>query len=131
MDPVDAEQGPPTEREQEAVLRILHRHLDGGRIDLDEFDHRCAALYGGTIRAALMSALDGLPLLDAEPAAPTPVRAPGGRRRARTGRHGEPAELQAHWVASQEVFRDPSTGRVMRVWIDPGDGTRHYAEVSP
>ena len=41
-------------------------------------------------------------------------------------RHGE-AELPAgDWARTDEVFVDPTTGRRMRVWIDPRDGTRHY-----
>lgn len=41
-------------------------------------------------------------------------------------RHGESATPQAHWRRTDEVFRDPSTGRLMRVWVDPGDESRHY-----
>ena len=39
--------------------------------------------------------------------------------------------MQQHWVATDEVFRDPTSGRVMRVWVDPTDGSRHYAETGP
>jgi hypothetical protein len=31
------------------------------------------------------------------------------------------------WRPTDEVFNDPSTNRVMRVWLD-GDGDRHYVE---
>jgi hypothetical protein len=41
-------------------------------------------------------------------------------------RHGEASVPAGHWTRTDEVFRDPSSGRVMRVWLDPGDGTRHY-----
>jgi hypothetical protein len=37
--------------------------------------------------------------------------------------------VRPHWVATDEVFRDPVSGRVMRVWIDPTDASRHYAPV--
>jgi hypothetical protein len=30
--------------------------------------------------------------------------------------------------ATPERFRDPRTGRVMRVWIDPGGARRYVAE---
>ena len=40
-------------------------------------------------------------------------------------RHGESPTAQADWSATDERFRDPSTGRLMRVWLDSG-GTRHY-----
>ena len=41
-------------------------------------------------------------------------------------RHGEHPIAQPNWQSTDERFRDPSTGRVMRVWIDPGTGSRHY-----
>jgi hypothetical protein len=30
------------------------------------------------------------------------------------------------WMPTKERFIDPSTGRVMRVGVDPADHTRHY-----
>ncbi len=41
-------------------------------------------------------------------------------------RHGESPVAAGDWRRTDEVFRDPSSGRLMRVWIDPADGTRHY-----
>jgi hypothetical protein len=29
-------------------------------------------------------------------------------------------------VPTAERFRDPSSGVIMRVWIDPSDESRHY-----
>lgn len=110
--------GPITEEEQQRLLQALQRHLAAGRLDLEQFDVRAARLYGAETRAGARAALEGLPLL----AAPTP-RARRPRRR-----HGEQGAVQPHWVATDEVFRDPTSGRVMRVWVDPTDGTRHYAE---
>lgn len=40
-------------------------------------------------------------------------------------RHRESDRPQADWRATGEVFNDPSTNRVMRVWLDPA-GERHY-----
>lgn len=40
-------------------------------------------------------------------------------------RHGETQRPQSDWRRTDEVFHDPSTGRVMRVWLDAG-GERHY-----
>jgi Domain of unknown function (DUF1707) len=109
--------GPVTEPEQEELLRALQRHVASGRLELAEFDVRAAQLYRATTRATARAVLDGLPLLDAG--------TPSGRRARR--RHGEGAPVQEHWVATGEVFRDPTSGRVMRVWVDPTDGSRHYA----
>ncbi len=41
-------------------------------------------------------------------------------------RHGESDVPMQGWVATDEVFRDPTTNRLMRVWVDPADGSRHY-----
>ena len=40
-------------------------------------------------------------------------------------RHGESRAPLSSWSPTDERFRDPSTGRLMRVWVD-GLGTRHY-----
>jgi hypothetical protein len=40
-------------------------------------------------------------------------------------RHGESDHPKADWRRTDEVFHDPSTSRVMRVWLDQA-GERHY-----
>ena len=40
-------------------------------------------------------------------------------------RHGEVERPDPSWQRTDEVFNDPSTNRVMRVWLDQG-GERHY-----
>jgi hypothetical protein len=40
-------------------------------------------------------------------------------------RHGESERPNADWKRTEEVFNDPSTNRVMRVWLDAA-GDRHY-----
>ena len=40
-------------------------------------------------------------------------------------RHGESHAPAGDWARTDEVFRDPSTGRLMRVWLDR-DGDRLY-----
>ena len=40
-------------------------------------------------------------------------------------RHGESDVPADDWARTDEVFRDPSTGRLMRVWLDVR-GDRHY-----
>jgi hypothetical protein len=44
-------------------------------------------------------------------------------------RHGESDKPQADWHRTDEVFNDPSTNRVMRVWLD-AKGERHYVHDS-
>jgi hypothetical protein len=40
-------------------------------------------------------------------------------------RHGESDRPRPDWRRTEEVFNDPSTNRVMRVWLGP-QGERHY-----
>lgn len=40
-------------------------------------------------------------------------------------RHGETGAPAVDWTATDEVFRDPASNRLMRVWTD-GTGERHY-----
>jgi len=40
-------------------------------------------------------------------------------------RHGESDRPQPDWRPTDEVFNDPSTDRVMRVWLD-ASGERRY-----
>jgi Na+-transporting methylmalonyl-CoA/oxaloacetate decarboxylase gamma subunit len=44
-------------------------------------------------------------------------------------RHGESDRPKPDWRRTDEVFNDPSTSRVMRVWLDPA-GERHYVPES-
>ena len=45
-------------------------------------------------------------------------------------RHGESDLPSEDWQRTDEVFRDPTTRRFMRVWVDPADGSRHYVPES-
>ena len=40
-------------------------------------------------------------------------------------RHGESDQPESGWTPTDEVFKDPGTGRTMRVWVDRA-GERHY-----
>ncbi len=52
---------------------------------------------------------------------------PGAWHRVRRrGRHGQTRQPEAGWVPTAERFRDPPTGVIMRVWVDPSDESRHY-----
>jgi hypothetical protein len=101
-----------TEVEREAAAAALGRHYSEDRIDPDELSRRLDLAYGGDVAGAL----DGLPPL--EPL-PEPKRRWGRR-------HGESDTAQPGWLPTKERFMDPTTRRVMRVWIDPARGERHY-----
>ena len=95
----------------EQVAALLGRHYVDGRFDADELSRRLDLAYAGE------EALAGLPAL------PPHI----GKERRRWGRrHGEATKTQPGWVPTKERFVDPGTQRVMRVWIDPADHSRHY-----
>jgi hypothetical protein len=97
--------------EAERVAALLGRHYAEDRLDADELDRRLDLAFAGS-----EDALSGLPVLG-PPVAPK-------RRWGR--RHGESGIARAGWVPTKERFIDPSTQRVMRVWVDPADHSRHY-----
>ena len=101
---------PPPEREH--VAAVLGRHFAADRLDADELDRRLDLAFAGSADDALA----GLPALG-------PVEPPK-RRWGR--RHGESGVANPAWMPTKERFIDPSTSRVMRVWVDPADHTRHY-----
>jgi hypothetical protein len=94
---------------------LLRRHLLDDRLSLEEYADRVLAAYSAETHAQLDALMEDLPTL------PRRVDPEAAR-----GRHGE-AELPAiGWRPTSERFRDPPTGRLMRVWLDPHTGTRHY-----
>ena len=98
--------------EQERLAALLGRHFAVDRFDADELDRRLDLAFAGEAAQAL----EGLPPLGDRPP----------RKRRWGGRHGESAVADPSWMPTKERFIDPSTQRVMRVWVDPGDHSRHY-----
>jgi hypothetical protein len=113
----DEPSGAPGEREREHLAATLGAHYAAGHLELGELDRRLERLLSATSMAAAAAVLEGLPALE--------DRAPP-RRRWRVGRHGESKQPQPGWIPTLERFRDPGSERLMRVWIDPADGRRHY-----
>jgi hypothetical protein len=96
---------------EDRLAALLGRHYVEGRFDAGELERRLELAYTGSVQA-----LEGLPQL----AAPAPKRRRWGRR------HGEAPTADPSWVPTTERFVDPTTQRVMRVWVDRGDHSRHY-----
>jgi len=120
--------GPPAgprrllgDADRERLVGLLREHYAAGRLDLDDLRHRVGVVLGAAFADEAAVALAGLPPY---PAAGQP-RAGRGRRGHR-GRHAQAAEPGPGWVPTPERFRDPSSGKVMRVWTDPADDSRHY-----
>ncbi len=103
--------------DREQLYETLKRHAAEGRLDIAELERRVALVANAETREAAAAAVADLPALGgvSEPA-----------RRPRRGRgHGEVDKPAPDWRPTGEVFRDPRTRRVMRVWTDPA-GDRHY-----
>ena len=109
--------------ERERLAAVLREHYAAGRLSLDELRRRAEIVYGAAYVDEAAAALAELPVAAGEPG-------PAGGRRPRRGRpsrrHAETAGPAPGWVPTAERFRDPSSGVIMRVWVDPADGSRHY-----
>ena len=106
-----------TDAERQAVVVALRRHFVDGRITMDEYTDRVEQVWEAEHREVADKVLADLPLLPTGPARP-----PSGQRHGETGLPGESCR------PTSERFRDPTTGRVVRVWVDVVDGSRHYVE---
>jgi hypothetical protein len=81
-----------------------------------------AVVAGAHTREEAAVVLADLPALG--PAAPHAESRPERARWWRRG-HGVADSPQVGWQPTGERFRDPRSGRVMRVWVDAAGG-RHY-----
>jgi hypothetical protein len=109
-----------TDADRDGLLEWLARHATAGTLDLAEHERRVELVLRAATREAAQQALTDLPPLPGEGLAPTL------RRRG----HGEANSPEGGWQATSERFRDPRSGRVMRVWVDSGGG-RHYLADPP
>jgi hypothetical protein len=107
--------------DRDELAQLLGRHYAEGRLDADELSRRLDAIYGATDRGEAAGALADLPPL-------APLTPP--RRRWWGRRHAEADRPEPTWLPTTERFVDPSTKRVMRVWVEPGSGARHYVAES-
>jgi hypothetical protein len=116
--------------ERDRLTLVLREHYAVGRLDEAELDRRVGIVLSADHAAAAADALAGLPPLGAAaPGAGSGTPAGGqavGRRRGSRRRHAQVTAADPAWVPTGERFRDPSSGAIMRVWLDPVDGSRHY-----
>jgi hypothetical protein len=109
-----------SDAERELLYEKLNRHAAQGRLDVQELERRVALVAGATTRAQAAAALADLPPLPVEPGPAAPRR-----RLWRWRGHGQADAPQPDWQPTEERFRDPRSGVVMRVWVDSAGG-RHY-----
>jgi len=106
--------------DRERLIMLLREHYAAGRLDLDDLRRRVGVVLAAAYADEAAVALADLP----------PAGAPGaaGARRGgdSRGRHAQTRQPEPGWVPTAERFRDPSSGVIMRVWIDPSDESRHY-----
>jgi uncharacterized protein DUF1707 len=111
-----------SDADRELLYEQLARHHAAGRLTVQELERRVAAMADcETDEQAAQILADLPPLPAAAPARPRVVRGRG---------HAEAEAADPGWRATQERFRDPRTGRVMRVWVDQA-GNRHYVAEEP
>jgi Domain of unknown function (DUF1707) len=118
-------QGGPVSRfgdaDRDRLTGVLREHYALGRLDEGELERRVEIVLTAEHAAQASAALHDLPPLGGETGTgPSPARSRPGRRHAQSAAPGEA------WVPTAERFRDPSSGKIMRVWLDPADGSRHY-----
>jgi hypothetical protein len=112
-----------SDEDRERLFDVLSEHAAKGRLDVPELERRVAAIAAAQTTEEADAVMADLPRF------PTPERSsssPVAPGRPRWGRgHGEADRPGAGWLPTPERFRDPKSGRIMRVWLD-SDGGRHY-----
>jgi Domain of unknown function (DUF1707) len=109
--------------DRERLLGLLREHYALGNLDDADFDRRAGLVLVAAYTDEAAAALAGLPVLSGEGAGPRPPRS---RRR-----HGQTDRPGSGWVPTSERFRDPASRQIVRVWVDPADGSRHYVPEPP
>jgi Domain of unknown function (DUF1707) len=109
--------------ERDQLTAALREHYAAGRLDLEELRRRVAIVIAARYLDEARAALSELPAV-----APASASVPAGSRRSWSRRrgHAHADRPRPGWERTDERFRDPASGQVMRVWVDPADGSRHY-----
>ncbi len=111
--------------ERDRFVAALREHYAAGRLSLDELRRRAEIVLAAAYLDEAEAALAELPVAAA--GTPGPGAGRGGARRGwPSRRHAETAAPAPGWIPTAERFRDPSSGVIMRVWVDPADSSRHY-----
>jgi hypothetical protein len=108
--------------DRERLLILLREHYASGRFDLDEFSRRAGVVLAAQYADEAAAAVADLPPLEL----PSGGRPRGGKTSGWRRRHAQSDQPDPGWVPTQERFRDPSSGKIIRVWVDPADLSRHY-----
>jgi hypothetical protein len=101
---------PAGDADRERIIALLREQFATGWIDETELDRRVGLVLAADFVDEAAGAVADLPELVTPGAA--------GRSPGRHG-HGEASRPEPGWVPTSERFRDPASGVVMRVWLDP------------
>jgi hypothetical protein len=116
--------------DRDRLVSTLREHYAEGRLSLEDLRRRAGIVYAAAYRDEARAALDGLPDtvgVEQRPAQRRAGQRDGGRDGwPRRRGHAQARTPEAGWVRTEERFRDPSSGVIMRVWLDPADASRHY-----
>ena len=112
--------------DRDRLTAVLREHYALGRLEHDELSRRVEIVLAADYADQAAAALQDLPPLDVPGLGTAPGAVPGKGRRARRRRHAQSAAPGPGWLSTSERFRDPTSGTVMRVWLDPADQSRHY-----
>jgi hypothetical protein len=102
-----------TEAERDHAVAALRDHFGAGRLDAAALGERLELVLHAETRGQLDAALEGLPAV-------VPPHRGFGPDRPYQGR-GEDG-----FVRTEELFIDPASGRMTRVYEDPTTGRRRY-----
>jgi len=113
-----------TDRDQ--LVSVLREHYAAGRLSLDELRRRAELVYASAYLDEAQVALAELPAIAGREASATEPKSAQRQGLLRRRGHAQVSVPEPGWVRTHERFRDPSSGVIMRVWVDPADGSRHY-----
>jgi Domain of unknown function (DUF1707) len=115
-----------SDSERELLFEALKEHAAAGRLDVAELERRVELIAAAQTQEDAAPVLGDLPPLAGKSAAGSSSSGTGRREATSRGKgHGEADAPAAGWRPTAERFRDPRSGRIMRVWVDGGGG-RHY-----
>jgi Domain of unknown function (DUF1707) len=119
---------PLADADRERLAALLREHYAQGSLSLDELRRRVGIVLAAEYSDEAIVAVADLPLLVSGHGAAAGSGGPGAPRMSigQRRRHAQSAVPGPGWTPTAERFRDPSTKKIMRVWIDPADGSRHY-----
>jgi hypothetical protein len=122
--------GPPralaTDAGRERLISVLREHYAHGLLDDAELRRRVGIVLAARFTDEAAEAIAGLPALAGPDGDQDQRNAGEAAGRPRRRRYAESPRPGPGWVPTQERFRDPASGKIMRVWVDPTDQARHY-----